>query len=153
MAGTGNMTKVGADAWYINTVDVTSQINSAITVSRPILATQPWICTSRLLRFLFSSFVFHFRFSFFVLRVDVTLEAYGIYDCSLLPTGTVPFTKLQLYAFTTRTHAHTPNSKCATHRTVERDLTTPKWETGNQNPFCTTTIKVTDPSTVVIGLQ
>jgi hypothetical protein len=29
---------------------------------------------------------------------DVTLEAYGIYDCSLLPTGTVPFTKLQLYA-------------------------------------------------------
>lgn len=103
----GNMTKVGADAWYINTVDVTSQINSAITVSRPILATQPWIY--------------------------VTLEAYGIYDCSLLPTGTVPFTKLQL--------------------TVERDLTTPKWVTGNQNPFCPTTIKVTDPSTVVIGFQ
>jgi hypothetical protein len=40
------MTKVGADAWYINTVDVTSNINSAITVSRPVLATQPWICAS-----------------------------------------------------------------------------------------------------------
>ena len=90
----------------------------------------------------------------------MTLEAYGIYDCSLLPTGTVPFTKLQLYALTpTHTHAtQTQRSaamrlQCTTHRTVERDLTTPKWETGNQNPFCTTTIKVTDPSTVVIGFQ
>lgn len=45
------------------------------------------------------------------------------------------------------------HSQCKTHRTVERELTTPKWETGNQNPFCTTTIKVTDPSTVVIGFQ
>jgi hypothetical protein len=36
---------------------------------------------------------------------------------------------------------------------VESKPATPKWETGNQNPFCATTVKVSDPSTVVIGFQ
>lgn len=42
----GNMTKVGPSSWYINTVDVTTGTSSYVTVTRPILATQPWICTA-----------------------------------------------------------------------------------------------------------
>eukprot|EP01097_Dermamoeba_algensis_P001500 TRINITY_DN1561_c0_g1_i4.p2 TRINITY_DN1561_c0_g1~~TRINITY_DN1561_c0_g1_i4.p2 ORF type:complete len:236 (-),score=45.62 TRINITY_DN1561_c0_g1_i4:442-1149(-) len=41
----GNMTKVGASSWYINTLDSKTGTKSDLTISRTLLATQPWACT------------------------------------------------------------------------------------------------------------
>eukprot|EP01098_Paradermamoeba_levis_P007374 TRINITY_DN3041_c0_g1_i1.p1 TRINITY_DN3041_c0_g1~~TRINITY_DN3041_c0_g1_i1.p1 ORF type:complete len:315 (-),score=75.59 TRINITY_DN3041_c0_g1_i1:57-1001(-) len=65
----GNMTKTGSNSWYINTA--TKQQKTDMTISRPILATQPW--------------------------AYVTLEAYGIYNCDLYPTSPIVFNNLQMY--------------------------------------------------------
>jgi hypothetical protein len=68
----GNMTKTGSDSWYINCLDTNSNQNNAITVTKSLLQTQPWIY--------------------------VTLEVYGVRNCNEYPAkGTeLKFTNLKL---------------------------------------------------------
>ena len=69
----GNMTKTGDDTWYINGVDLETNEDTPLTVTKTILNTQPW--------------------------VYVTLEVYDVEDCDQYPvSGTeMPYTDLILY--------------------------------------------------------
>lgn len=68
----GNMTRLGPDSWYIDTVDLKSGTHSNMTITRSILKSQPW--------------------------AYVTLEVYDVSDCEQFPpAGTkMPYTELEL---------------------------------------------------------
>jgi len=104
----GNMTKLDSDTWFIDTVDTSTNDHTSITVSRSILVTQPW--------------------------AYVTLEVYDIFSCDNYPTGSIPYTDLQIFALD--------------------KLITPQWEIGKagQNPpICDSSIVVKDAATVSIA--
>jgi len=69
----GNMTKIGPDAWYINAVDTSTNVNTDLTVTRTILSSQPWIY--------------------------VTLEVYDVGTCDQYPPAGSKFSysKIQLF--------------------------------------------------------
>ena len=69
----GNMTRTGAETWFINGVDTKTNENATLTVTKPILKTQPW--------------------------VYVTLEVYDVGSCNQYPpSGTeMPYSNLKLY--------------------------------------------------------
>ena len=69
----GNMTKTGSDSWFINGVDLETNENATLSITRAILKTQPW--------------------------VYVTLEVYDVTSCEQYPpSGTeMPYTNLVLY--------------------------------------------------------
>ena len=69
----GNMSRVGKEAFYINTQSTKTNVKTDITVNKPRLVNQPWIY--------------------------VTLESYADYDeldCDGFPTQKVHFTDIQL---------------------------------------------------------
>lgn len=68
--GKGNMTRVGDESWFINSVVGNSGEETSITVTHPRLKTQPWAYN--------------------------TLEGYGVGDCSYEPTKPCLFTNLVL---------------------------------------------------------
>jgi hypothetical protein len=67
----GNMTKTATNTFYIGGTDTQSQQNTYLSITRDLLATQPWAyCTA---------------------------ECYGCGGCSYEPTNAIDFTKLQLF--------------------------------------------------------
>lgn len=69
----GNMTRVGTESWYINSLDVTTGVKSDITVTKSLLKTQPWIYN--------------------------TLEVYGVTNCDQFPPAgqnVINFTNLSI---------------------------------------------------------
>jgi len=67
----GNMTKIGGDSWFIDSVDTSTNTHSSLTVTESILESQPW--------------------------AYVTLEVYDIFACNEYPTDTIPYSNLELY--------------------------------------------------------
>jgi hypothetical protein len=101
----GNMTRLGegSSTWYIGGTDVQSSQTTEITVTRDLLATQPWAyCTA---------------------------ECYGCDGgCSYEPTNTIQFTKLQLFykgqqITPTWTPSVSPNPMCHEHAVVQDPAT------------------------------
>lgn len=66
----GNMTKIGSAQWLVNSVNLRTNENTAITPSHPRLSQQSWAYN--------------------------VLEGYGVTGCSDYPTNTCEFTKLAL---------------------------------------------------------
>lgn len=68
----GNMTQTGPTTWWINAVDTSTGVSSGTSVTRSLLAAQPWIY--------------------------VTLEVYDVDDCRQFPAkgSTSVFSELKL---------------------------------------------------------
>jgi hypothetical protein len=93
----GNMTRTGAESYYIAGTSQKSGKTSSLSVTRSRLSIQPWAYN--------------------------VLECYGCENCNYEPTQPTQFTQLELYAGTTQltpqwTTAVSPNPRCHEQATV-----------------------------------